>query len=169
MRTLATATTLTAGLMLTTIAGSAHGEIYRWVDADGVVNYTEHRPTDQEATEVRSAFGKRRGSRYRQFAAPVASTTPPPASTSTPQTVSSRRQQLLDALEANERKRQSVVAEVRQKNCSSSKRLLAKLQQSGRIRLRDESGREVAISDEDRAARIRTAQENIANNCESLS
>ena len=76
---------------------------------------------------------------------------------------------MLDRLKEDEARRQESLAEIRKSNCDTSKRVLSKMQDTRRIRIRDANGEEVTMSDDERNERISQAQKSIAANCDSLS
>ncbi len=48
---------LLAGLVAITLALPAHAEVYRWVDDDGVTQYSAHPPPDVDAERIDTAAG----------------------------------------------------------------------------------------------------------------
>ncbi len=143
-------------LLLAIVCPGAQAEIYRWVDENGVVNYTQHKPENRASTTVST----------RASTPPEAETTEPAA---TPDSdLSEEQQRMLDELKAREAERVEQVAEIRRDNCEKSRSVLARLTQSNRIRVRDSGGTERVLPEEERQRRINEAQEGIATNCDSL-
>lgn len=52
------AKTCCASLLLATISFSTHGEIYKWVDADGAVHYSDIKPNAKNATRIKASTGQ---------------------------------------------------------------------------------------------------------------
>jgi len=156
----------------------AQADVYRWVAADGTVNYGEREPRGRDFTVISkngaektktvqtrptSAF-KRSSDNQAQTA-----TATPNAVPADGENLSDHQKAMLDRMKADEAKRKENLAELRRSNCSTSKRVLSQMQSRGRIRVRNDDGEESALSDQDRSERIRKAQESIAVNCDSLS
>lgn len=146
---------------------SGAAEIYRWVDKDGVVNYTQQKPRNLDATPVDDVSGPRSdkvgNSSGKAAPAPssLTNSTPPvepvaaaPAAPAEP-----------DAQAKAEY--EAALEEARVKGCADARRLVDQLQNRGRIRIRNEAGEEVAMSDAERAKRIGDAQKLIAEHCTS--
>ena len=151
---------------------AAQANIYRWVDANGVVNYTQQKPRGVDAELV----GTRRG-------------TPPPATQATdteaaeaeeatPGSVardasmeerraamSEAQRQRLAELEAAEEERRAKLAMERAENCEKANDILDQLTERTRIRIRDEDGTERIIGEDERQSRIQDAQMAIAEHC----
>ena len=45
-------------LLLATLSFGAHGEIYKWVDADGAVHYSDIKPNAKNATRIKASTGQ---------------------------------------------------------------------------------------------------------------
>ncbi len=73
---------------------------------------------------------------------------------------------MLDKLQSAEAQRQAQVEQIRMDNCRRSRRVLANLSNTGRIRVVDESGEQLVLSEDDRTQRISEAQQGIATNCD---
>lgn len=137
------------------------GEVYRWVDENGVVNYTQLKPEGVEAELVSADTGRR-----------VASTPPanPASAGAQPANqpeLSESQQELLSELQAAEQARQEEVARIKEANCQQARAVLDRLTARGRIRIRGEDGQERMMSEEERQQRIDEAQRGIAANCAS--
>lgn len=179
-----------SALMLTMISLSllsptATADVYRWIGADGTVNYGERAPRNVEYTVVSrsaSSEGKTQGNnrqqqsrRGRQAAQAAALPAPQLTPQITPQlaagedNLSDHQREMLERLQAAEKMRKDEIAKIRKSNCATSKRVLSSMQNNGRIRVRDDNGEEAALSDSDRSERIRQAQQSISVNCDSLS
>ncbi len=159
------AISLSALLLSIAIALPAAAETWRWVDADGVVNYSERKPRGIDA-ELIGGIPKS-GTRTRTTApAPAAAPVLPDLSQSQPE-LSERQQQMLADLETAEAGRQAEVAKIRQENCATARRVLDNLTTRDRVRVRMENGTTRVLGEDERQARIAEAQQGIVTNCES--
>jgi hypothetical protein len=136
-------------------------DIYRWVDADGVVNYSQLKPEGVNAELVDSVTGERV---VRPAPPPAAEPATGAAGGQDPQLTDSQ-QQMLAELQAAERARQAEVARIKEANCQRARDVLQRLTVVGRIRVRDEDGQERVLPEEERQQRIAEAQRGIAANC----
>ncbi len=153
------------------LIGAAHADTYRWVDENGVVNFAEQKPRgvpDEAVTRIGS------GERSARTSAPPASSPQPQSTDYAPAGVpadsselSEDQQEMLRELQEAETDRQEQVAKIRQDNCDRSRRVLNNLSAKSRIRVRDASGSERALSEDERQQRIADAQRGIVENCES--
>ncbi len=160
------AISMSALLLSIAIAMPAVAETWRWVDAEGVVNYSERKPKDVDAElvgEVRKAGTRRR---VRDEAPPA----PPPAipgATQAQPDLTARQQEMLAELENAEADRQTQVAQLREENCATARRVLENLTVRDRVRVRMENGTTRVLEEEERQARIADAQQGIVVNCDS--
>jgi len=152
----------TALLVLLTTACCAHaGEIYRWVDENGVVNFTQQKPKDVSAQQLTTVAGGPTIVRNNaQRPAPVAGDVP-----AADKPLNTSQQQMLDDLHAAEQARREEVARIRAANCQKSRKVLAQLSAKDRIRVRADDGSERVMSEEERQQRIEEAQQGIVQNC----
>ena len=141
------------------VIGSAQAEVYRWVDENGVVNFSQHKPEGRAARSVDP-----RGSKPARRPVDPASS----AEEASQPKLSENQQQMLNELKAREAERQAQLAEIRRDNCEKSRNLLQRLTATARIRVRGEDGQERVLPDEELQARISEAQEGIATNCDSI-
>lgn len=139
-------------------------EIYRWVDANGVVNYTQQKPLGIPSERVVTGTA---GTRRATDEPPVPSTPAGPAAAAPTQNadLSPAQQEALDALRAAETARQTELANVRAANCERARGVLARLSERGRIRVRDDSGNERMMDEDERQTRIAEAQRGVVENC----
>jgi len=134
--------------------------MYRWVDKDGVVNYSQIEPQGIRAEKVVSQGSV--GTRTQQ---PVPTVVEPvPADDDTPK-LTEEQQRKLDELKALHALEEQQVAEIRQANCEKSRALLERLRQTAHIRIRADDGAERIIGEDERQRRIEEAQVGIATNC----
>lgn len=132
--------------------------VYRWVDEDGVVNYSQLKPEGVDA-ELVSDTGERQ--RPRATPARPPSQTPPEDE----QTLTESQQRMLSELQAAEQQRQAEIARVREANCQEARDVLQRLTSRGRIRVVGDDGQERVMPEEERQRRIDEAQRAVAANC----
>ncbi|MAT83374.1 MAG: hypothetical protein CMQ43_05150 [Gammaproteobacteria bacterium] len=133
--------------------------VYRWVDENGVVNYTQIKPEGVDAELVSGDTGRRKPA-----AAPARPAPAIPAGDSG-QTLTPEQQQMLSDLQAAEQARQAEIARVRESNCQEARDLLQRLTARGRIRIAGPDGEERVMPEEERQRRIDEAQRAIVANC----
>jgi hypothetical protein len=131
----------------------ARGEMYKWTNAAGEVQYTQVPPSGGIKTE------KIQGA-------------PPPADD--PDKINEKLQNEVDAMdetltrqegEAKEKNLRKEIDEAYEKNCISSRNNLAKLQEGGRKRYLTPDGEVIHLSEEERQQRINEAKEQIDKFC----
>ena len=158
-------------LILSMLPAFAAADIYRYVDKNGVVTYTEQLPYgvtgERIVTEntgptqtVRNLDGSTASSDVTQ-AAPNAA--PPVANDKVK--LSKQQQSMLQELKAADDARKQELAKIRDANCERSKDVLDRLQSRGRIRVKDDDGTERIIGEDEREQRIQEAQDGVATNC----
>ncbi|MEQ8857703.1 MAG: DUF4124 domain-containing protein [Pseudomonadales bacterium] len=131
--------------------------VYRWVDENGVVNYTQLKPEGVDAVLVSADTGRRIDD-------------PRPAVTDASRSdgdapLTEKQEQMLSDLKAAERARQEEIARVREANCDEARNVLQRLTSRGRIRVVGDDGVERVMPDEERQSRIDDAQRAVASNC----
>jgi len=134
------------------VAGTAD-KIYKWVDQNGDLQYTQMPPpTGVQVLEIRSA--------------------PPPADD--PEAERTRLQQETEAMDERMKERQESAAkaevqaknkEIRRQNCTRASKNLAELQQGGTKRYRMPNGEVMHLTEEDRQKRITETKAQIAEFC----
>ncbi len=145
-----------ACLALATASAGAD-TIYRWVDENGVVNYTQQKPRDKEAEAITTGPASSRSS--------VRETAPVPVSAATSEPLSPQQEKMLEGLRAAEAARQEEIAKIKAQNCQRSRDVLSRLTLKNRIRVRGEDGEYRIMPEDERQRRIAEAQENIARFC----
>jgi hypothetical protein len=138
------------GLLCFSIA--SQGAIYKWVDEDGVTQFSQFPPSQQQAEQVRGA--------------------PPPADD--PAATRERLQERLEAFderreaEAESREEQAAQKErqaLRQRNCEAARHNLEILQR-GRPRVRTETGEVTYLDEGARQERLEAARRAVQENCD---
>jgi hypothetical protein len=144
-------------LVLVSVSASAD-EIYRWVDENGVVNYTQQKPRDTDAEAIVTNTGSPR----------TVTDTPAPAPVTSPSTgepLSAEQEKMLEGLRAAEQARQDEIARIKEQNCRQSRDVLSRLTLKTRIRVKGPDGEYAVMPEDERQERISAAQENIARYC----
>lgn len=132
--------------------------VYRWVDENGVVNYTQLEPEGVDAELVSADTGRR-------VARPRPATQPAAVDRNDEAPLTAKQQDMLSDLQAAERARQEELARVREANCQEARDVLQRLTSRGRIRVVGPDGVERVMPDEERRQRIDDAQRSVAANC----
>lgn len=140
--------TILASTLLLALSGSAMGgQIYKWVDAQGVTHFGAQPPQGQAVETLNTAAPPPRAA---------------PAAPTEPQTSGEAEQRDI------ERKVKEQVAEEtarRQQYCTTLRTNLAQLQNNPRVRV-EEDGEVRRLSEEERQARISEARQKIAETCD---
>jgi hypothetical protein len=144
-------------------AGNVHAEIYRWVDENGIMNYTQRKPANVDATLVRGTSKPRTSQISIEENVPVNSDQ---SEEDTQLNLTEEQQEMYETLQNREAERQEQVARIRVSNCKRSKALLARLTANSRISIRSSDGDQRNLPDEERTQRIGEVQRSIATNCD---
>ncbi len=140
-------------LVLLCFSIASHSAIYKWVDENGVTQFSEFPPSQQEAEQVRGAA--------------------PP--TEDPDAARERLQQRLDGFdqrrEAESVRREEQAAQqeqqaLRQRNCEVARHNLEIMARGGRTRILTESGEATYLTEEQRLERLETARKAVQENCD---
>lgn len=146
MRRLSIALPIAAALLM--LAGTAQAKLYKWVDEQGNVTYSERKPTDQKAEEIKL------------LGVPAVSN----------EEARQRLDQLTDKAETATKDRefkQTVTAEVAERderlkaNCDTAQQNLRVLENASRVK--DQDGQ--FMSDAQRAARLAQTRKEVEDNC----
>ena len=148
---------LCASLMLSATDATAKNDVYRWVDKDGVVHFGDRSdgPANAEAIHMQSNPGSS-GPSYSS-----------PASTDTGQQQEqepSYAQQRRDERAKNRKEsveKQSAIDE----GCKQRRQLVAQLEPSTRVMVRDEDGEVTRMDDNYRLETLAEAKDYIAEKC----
>lgn len=141
----------TLGLAVLMLALPVHAELYKWVDADGKVHYSDRQPP---------AAAKKQETLRTTAARPLVAPSPAPAGTpeaekapaAGPKTIAEQemefRKRRLEAAEAEAKKQKEAQAAAdKQRNCTQSKARVAALQKGGRVTRLDAAGEQVFLDD----------------------
>lgn len=135
-------------------------DVYRWVDANGVVNYTQQKPAGINAVLI-SSTGRVRSSNP----PPAAMVEPIPAPGAAAPELTSEQQKMLDDLKTAEAERLVAYEAAKKDNCERSRRVLEYLSANGRVRVRADDGSQKVLPEDERQQRIADAQRGVAENC----
>ncbi len=129
--------------------GASAGKLYRWVDGDGVVHFTQYPPQNRKGVEKIELR--------------------PPPTSGPVEEVEEREDNPEKRGEApvegaQEQKKTKEIAALDRKNCEISRRNLTILE-GGRPRLRDSDGNVRIIADEERKSRIEQARKDVDEFC----
>ncbi len=133
--------------------------MYRWVDKGGVLNYSQVEPQGVKSEKIVTRGSL--SSRVQETATPSTELTEVAAKPK----LTEEQQRKLDELKALHAMQEQQIAQIRQTNCEKSRGVLERLKQSERVRVREDSGNERIIGEDERQRRIAEAQEGIATNC----
>ncbi len=165
-----------AFVLLFSLSTSAVADTYRWVDANGVVNYAERAPRGVPSSQVTRISADKSSNPSSTANSPSANqlATPTGASSGAATSrvpnrdnLSAQQQEMLDRLESAEQERQTTLAQLREQNCQRSRDVLANLSSRGKIRVVLPDGTEQTLPEEERQRRIQMAQQGIVENCNS--
>ena len=139
---------------------------YTWVDENGVVNYSERDPKNQNAVLV-SPSNTRFG--YRSLPERPSDNNNQQASLPTGQSTTTDNEQAspeADAeMQAERDQVQQAIAKVKASNCQAGRRNLARLEAYARIRVKNSDGTERILTDEEKQAKMNDAKKTISENC----
>jgi len=138
----------------------AHAQLYKWVDSNGRVQYSDRPPAGgKKAEQISNANASSVGSQAPVAGAKEGARTP----TDLEQDFRKRRAEQAEA----DKKQQQAAAEQRQKSetCDAARRNLAALQSGQRIARFNEKGERSYLEDAARAGEIERAQQQIQSHC----
>ncbi len=154
-------------LLMSTSGSVLADDVYRWVDASGVINYTQLRPRDFEAERISTQTGVVAVVNKVSNISGTDESQTQDGSAQPSMTEAQRR--MLENLRSEEETRQSDLAEARETNCDKSRLILARLSTTSRIRVRADGGVERMMPEEERQERINKAQQGVVIYCTSPS
>lgn len=136
---------------------------WRWVDSNGVVNYTQQKPYGVDAVEVSTLPGAKSSASNPPTSATNTQAPAPRAADGSE--LSESQRSVLEGLQSAEQARQDEIARIGRENCEKSRGLLDQLSVRSRIRVRGEDGELRAMAEEERQKRISEAQRGVAEYC----
>ncbi len=172
--------TLVLALTLTLPHAVSANEVYRWVDAQGVVHYSSVAPRGVNFERIDPGARPRalpslanprlqENEEDAQLPGDTPATAAPPAAgePSAEDLGLTEEQQLRRAaLEAQASERRAQLAQQRHENCRAARRHYDELTTHSRVRIRDDSGRERLLSEEELQERLAKARDAIVTNCD---
>jgi len=143
-------------VLLSLVSMSASAQLYKWVDADGKVHYSDRPPPASAKQEQKLNIRN----------APV----PPPAAEESAATAKSYTEQELEfrkrKVEQEEaQKKAAAEAETDRQNCARAQEKLRLYQEGGRVYTIDAQGERQYLGDESRERGIVQAREEVAKYC----
>ncbi|HSD61231.1 MAG TPA: DUF4124 domain-containing protein [Burkholderiales bacterium] len=151
------------GLLLA-LAAPAYAQLYKWVDADGKVHYSDQPPPATAQKEQKLNIR----TTPPESAAPSTEGEAPAAKPAAgPTTPAEREMEYRKRKVEEEQKQQKAEAEQKanQENCLNAQRRARSYQEEGRIFTVDEKGERVYMDDDARMRNLRDAQLEIAKYC----
>jgi hypothetical protein len=142
-------------ITLAIISLNAHAALHKWVDADGVVHYSDTVPPDVSTQTVRDVAGKGK------------TDTPP---SYTPKSYVERDAELKKAKQEKEeaekkKAQQDEAAETKKRNCEAARQNVRLLEEGTRIVTYDANGERSYLDDNARAQRLEEARKAVSANC----
>jgi len=150
-------------VLLLALAAPAYAQLYKWVDADGKVHYSDQPPPATARKEQKLNIR----TTPPESAAPSAEGEVPAAKPAAGPTTAEREMEYRKRKVEEEQKQQKAEAEQKhmQENCLNAQRRARNYQEDGRIFTVDEKGERVYMDDEARMRNLRDAQLEIAKYC----
>ena len=145
---------LVIGVLLFTFAWSLQARVYKSVDADGNVTYSQTKPTDSNNVET--------------IKTPKPQPAPPVQKTIEPSSENASTEQVEQKPEINPEEKEKLDAEnaeIEKQNCKNSKKRLAELKAAGRIKITDDNGDLKWASEEEIQARKDHLKSNVEKWC----
>jgi len=137
-------------------------EVYRWVDENGVVNYTQVKPRGVAAEPINTRGA---GASAASQAARAADLSPAEAERQLLQQQLEQQARLREQLEQAEQQRRQDMAQIRQDNCDMARSTLEQLTVRSRVSETNDRGERRVLPEEERQQRIKQAQDAIVENC----
>ena len=163
-----------AGLLAVGPATLGAPEVYRWVDANGVVHYTQVAPRDVPFERV-SPSGRGPAPQPSIYN-PVRARPDAPATAATEgegptveagdPTLTPEQLQRQNELAAEAEARLAEIAETRRRNCELAREQFREFTTYARIRIADPDGTVRILTEDERARRLAEAEEAIVVNCD---
>ncbi len=148
-----------AGVVLCLAPAQAGDGVYKWVDKDGKVHYSDMPPPQVNATKLRS------NTAAATAAAPGAPEARPATNNYVDQEVEFRKRRAAADESAKKQAEKEQQAEERRQHCADSRGRLAMLQQGGRVYRTNEKGERVFFDDKKFAEEIAKEKKFQDQNC----
>lgn len=135
----------------------AHAELYKWVDSNGKVQYSDQPPAGTNAKTIGHGKGK-------AAEAPAAQNKATPKSLADKELEFNKRRQ--EAKEsAAKKEKEAAAAQEKQENCTRARAALTSLQEGGRVSSTNEKGERVILDDNARQRETARAQKDVDSWC----
>jgi len=142
--------------MLAATQARADGEVYRWVDEDGVVHFDQQPGEHKEAVQLAPQPGGQSAAGDNP-ATPIYPTQPPE-----PSLAQQRREE-----RAEKRQEAAELRAATEQACAQARQRVETLEPSPRVMVKNEDGSVSRLDDEKRLELLEDAKSFIARNCES--
>jgi hypothetical protein len=152
------------GLLVASLPLLMGSDVYRWVDLNGVVNFTQLKPRGVQADQITTGGA---GPMVVAQAADQPVGAPGAAESDGEAQLTTEQQKMLKGLQSAEQARRTEIARIKGANCEKSRSVLDRLTATERIRVRDNDGSERIMDESERQRRITEAHRGIAENCTS--
>lgn len=157
-----------AAMLLAGTLGAEETEYYTWVDENGITNYSQRNPQGVNATYVGPNARAQEASRRPGGSRPGSVNASDSGEESSDEDdVPAIDSQAEEDIEAQRAAIDARIAATKRQNCEIGKRNLAQLRAFARVRVTGPDGQPRVLSEEEKQARIREAQQTISDNCES--
>ncbi len=133
--------------------GALAGKVFKWIDNQGVPQFTDQAPTDREYTVVET------------FGAPKSAEAALKRRAEAASAAAAAGEETGDDFEAQKLEREQQ-AKVREENCKNAQINLKTMKENARVRILGDDGEYSYLSEEERQSQIDRASEIIANSCE---
>ncbi len=135
-------------------------EIYKWVDEEGVVHFSERpeRNTAPERINVSSGAGSR-------SVAPQPTALADPSTDSGARPLNPQQQAMQDQLNQDEATRMQDIAKARNENCQAAQERFDNLTQYARIRMRGDDGEYRVLTEDERHSEINQVKADVVEFC----
>jgi hypothetical protein len=159
-----------SGLMLLPV--TAHADVYKWKDKDGVTRYSDMPPpSDVKQLPISGKKTAPKRAEPQPAAAPASPVTPAANSDAKKPVASAEGEAIKRQQKAEEDKKKTEQAEaeqkVKQQNCATAKANMQNYQQGGRIYKMNEQGEREYMGDADIAQNLEKAKQEVQEYCES--
>ena len=124
----------------------ATAEIYRWVDKDGKVHYTDKKPAPDAENITKDVSKQNVDSSSREVAR-----------------INQMHREDEESKRATQQQQAQARAQAMEAPCTAAKTRLAKIK--GRVIFIDDTGRAVTVTEKERQARVAELERDIRNNC----
>lgn len=146
---------LTIVLTAATLASPVSaGEVYKWVDSEGVVHYSDQKPSDRNASRMGISTTSSR---------PPASE---PSSQLQQQVERLEENQELEAIRARQKNEEEEARKARQERCEAARRNLQQIETTTRLRVEGEDGELRFLTPEEILEQKKQAETAIQESCE---